>query len=263
MSLFVETIENPGKPSLTLLHGWGLNGAVWDGIRDTLAAHFTLHIIDLPGHGHSRDVALTTIEAATDLITDFLRAEGIKKTHLLGWSLGGQFALTMALRHSEIVEKLLLVSTTPRFSVSDDWAHGVSADVLDDFAANLTKNYATTIRGFLALQALHQPDARVAVSALQRAMSLRSEPSAASLQAGLNMLRSNDLREPIGRIAAPTLVIQGGHDALTKPAAADWLAKNLPYSTFVMIEHAAHAPFLSHQHLFLEHVMNHLQTSAA
>ena len=258
MNLFVEKVGS-GLPSLLLLHGWGLNGAIWDGVREALAAHFTLHIVDLPGHGFSRDVPLTTIDAATDLLAAALP----NPSHVMGWSIGGQFALTLAKRHPTLVLKLILVATTPKFIAGDAWpdgTHGTKADVLDDFSASLTNNYAATIRGFLALQALHQPDARVAVSALQRAMSLRGEPPAASLQAGLEILRSNDLRGEVSNIFHPTLIIQGDHDALTREAAAKWLADQMPNAQYVLIPHAAHAPFLSHREIFLNHVLNHLQS---
>ena len=45
MTVFVDVVGR--GPNLTLLHGWGLNGAVWNGLRDPLARDFTLHIIDL------------------------------------------------------------------------------------------------------------------------------------------------------------------------------------------------------------------------
>ena len=114
------------------------------------------------------------------------------------------------------------------------------------------------IRGFLALQTLHQPAARASVATLQAAMSARGEPSADSLQAGLQILRFNDMREPLATIAHRTVVIQGDHDALTTEPAARWLAQHLPHADFQLIEHAAHAPFLSHRELFLSHVVQHL-----
>ncbi len=260
MSLFIETVgRDRTQPSIAMLHGWGLNGAIWDGVRDALAAHFTLQIVDLPGHGFSRDVSLTTVDA----VADSLSAALVGPCHVMGWSIGGQFALALARRHPALVQKLILVATTPKFVASDDWpdgSHGTKADVLNNFSESLSNNYAATIRGFLALQALHQPDARIAVSALQRAMSLRGEPIAASLQAGLEILRRSDLRGDVPDILHPTLVIQGDHDALTREGAARWLAETMPNAQYALIPHAAHAPFLSHRKIFLNHVLNHLQS---
>lgn len=252
MSIYVET--SGSGPHLALLHGWGLNGAVWDSLRALLAARFTLHIIDLPGHGYSSTAPFTGLEAAADAIVEALPA----RTHMLGWSLGGQVALSIAQRHAVCIDKLVLVATTPRFVESTDWPYGKKAHVLDDFAARLANNYAATIRGFLALQTLNQPNARAVIADLQTAMSARGEPSAAALQAGLEVLRASDLRNVVAAIRHPAIVIQGDHDALTAERAAHWLAEHLPNAKYALLEHAAHTPFLSHQDEFLQQLIEFL-----
>lgn len=254
MSIHVET--SGSGPHLALLHGWGLNGAVWDSVIQPLAAHFTLHVIDLPGHGYSGAEPFTSLESAADIIIDVLPG----RSHLLGWSLGGQVALSIAQRHATRVDKLVLVATTPRFVESADWPFGKKAQVLDDFAARLVNSYAATIRGFLALQTLNQPNARATIAALQLAMSARGEPSAAALQAGLNILRTGDQRTDIAGIQHRAIVIQGDHDALTSERAAHWLVDHLPNAQYVIIEHAAHAPFLSHQTAFVQLLHDFLNT---
>lgn len=52
--LYWETIGQ-GDRHLVLLHGWGLNAAVWHCISERLGAHFCLHLVDLPGYGRSQD----------------------------------------------------------------------------------------------------------------------------------------------------------------------------------------------------------------
>ena len=47
MSISVEQFGQ--GPDLVLLHGWGMNGAVWHGIAQPLAAHYRLHLVDLHG----------------------------------------------------------------------------------------------------------------------------------------------------------------------------------------------------------------------
>ncbi|PIQ13165.1 MAG: pimeloyl-[acyl-carrier protein] methyl ester esterase, partial [Hydrogenophilales bacterium CG18_big_fil_WC_8_21_14_2_50_58_12] len=47
MSMHIEIVGS--GPYLALLHGWGMHGGVWDGVRDALAQRFRLHIVDLPG----------------------------------------------------------------------------------------------------------------------------------------------------------------------------------------------------------------------
>lgn len=245
MTVFVDVIGR--GPNLTLLHGWGMNGAVWNGVRDALAARYTLHIVDLPGHGHSQGASITTLDAMTDAVANAIPARG----HVLGWSLGGQIALELARRYAHRVDKLLLVATTPRFLQTHDWPHAVLPAVLADFGAQLTANTAATIKSFLALQVLSQPNMRDMVASLQQALSSRGIPAAKALAAGLALLQGNDLRSQLQEISQASLVLQGDHDALTPEPAGRWLAERLPQARYVMMPRAAHTPFLSHREAFL------------
>lgn len=248
MTVFVDVTGH--GPNLALLHGWGLNGAAWNGVRDELAEHFTLHIVDLPGHGRSHGTPVSTMDAFVDAVAHAMPA----RSHLLGWSLGGHTALALAHRYPGRVDNLVTVCATPRFITNEDWPHGKKPEVLADFAKRLSTNYLATIRNFLALQALNQPEMRDVIRKLQEAVGAHGAPSVASLAASLDILRISDIRAQVPAIAAPTLVIQGDHDALTSTGTAQWLADNLPNSTYCLIEHAAHAPFISHREIFLDHL---------
>ena len=76
-------------------------------------------------------------------------------------------------------------------------------------------------------------------------------PSArADLAAGLELLRTVDLRAQTGRVGCPTLVVHGARDLLCPPEAGQWLAMHLPNARLTLHERAAHAPFLSHPDWF-------------
>ena len=245
MSVFVEVIGN--GPALTLLHGWGLNGAVWNGVRDALAEQYTLHLIDLPGHGHSHAATTASLTAVADVVAYAMP----ERSHLLGWSLGGLVAQDLARRHAERVDKLVLVASTPSFLRRDDWPHAVQPAVLADFGTRLANNHAATIKRFLARQVLNTPNIRDRVNELQKAITSRGTTDLAALAAALEILRTTDLRQHVATLPQPALVIQGDHDALTPEPAARWMAEHMPNARYAMIAHAAHAPFMSHRDAFL------------
>ena len=245
MTAFVEVAGN--GPNLTLLHGWGFNGAVWNGVRDTLAKRYTLHMIDLPGHGLSPGAATLSLTAMADAVANAMP----KRSHLLGWSLGGLVAQALAHRYAARINKLILVATTPSFLQRDNWPHAVRPAVLADFGDRLSNNYAATIKSFLALQVLNTPNVRNTINSLQSAITARGTTNLAALAAALEILRTTDLREQASTLAQTSLVIQGDHDALTPEPAARWLAERMPNARYAMIPHAAHAPFLSHRDVFL------------
>jgi pimeloyl-[acyl-carrier protein] methyl ester esterase len=175
-----------------------------------------------------------------------------ERTHVAGWSLGGQVALQWAGLEPQQIGKLILIGTTPCFRQREDWAHGLSGPVMADFAASLEQDYEGTLKRFLSLQARSGDEARATIAALREKLFARGRPSLASLRAGLAILSELDLREALGAIQQATLVIHGSHDTLTPPAAGEWLAQALPHAQLERVRGAAHAPFLSHPQTMLD-----------
>jgi pimeloyl-[acyl-carrier protein] methyl ester esterase len=74
----------------------------------------------------------------------------------------------------------------------------------------------------------------------------------------LEILRNADLRELLPQIEQPILVIFGERDKLTPPEASYFLARTMKNARLLGIDGAAHAPFLSHSKIFIEHVRSFL-----
>ena len=234
-------------PDLLLLHGWGMHGGVWAPVVTELAASFRLHIVDLPGLGHSATITPYTLETLATAVAQAAPAS----TAVCGWSLGGQGALRWALKQPEQVKKLVLVGSTPRFVNSDDWQYGVDDGVFRQFAAEVRQDYHGTLSRFLALQAHGGDAAKETIRQLRKQFFERSEPPPETLQAGLDMLLTTDLRADLGRITAPALVLHGDYDQLAPLQAGAWLAQHLPSSHLQTCAGASHAPFLSHPTWFV------------
>jgi pimeloyl-[acyl-carrier protein] methyl ester esterase len=223
-----------------LLHGWGMNLRVFDGLRAELAQRFRVLAVDLPGHGRSPwSPGLTQagqLEALTALLPPGAR--------LLGWSLGGQLALQLATRAR--IERLVLLASTPCFVVRADWPHALAPEVLAQFAHQLQCNYRQALADFLELQVRGSAHAASALATLRAAILTHGEAAPEALSAGLEMLMRNDLRSQLGELGAPVLLLYGERDRITPPAAALATAALLPRSMALGVRRAAHAPFLSH-----------------
>ncbi len=128
MALHVE--RHGSGPDLVLLHGWGLHGGVWSALAARLATSFRVHVVDLPGHGGSRDALLAGLDGLVDAVAEVTPVGA----RVCGWSLGGLAALRLAARHPAQVAALALVSTTPCFVRRDDWPHAMAPETLADFA---------------------------------------------------------------------------------------------------------------------------------
>ncbi|TCS73394.1 carboxylesterase BioH (pimeloyl-CoA synthesis) [Sulfuritortus calidifontis] len=243
--------------ALTLLHGWGLHGGIWDALRAALP-ELAMHTPDLPGYGGSARVSPYTAEALADAIAPTLPDAGL----LLGWSMGGMVALALAARHPQKVRALVLVATTPSYVNRTGWDKGLTPELLAGFAQGVQNDYRATLLRFLSLQARGGDAAREVIGRLRETVFARGEPDAAVLAEGLELLRAVDLRDVAGQVQAPTLVVHGGYDGLCLPQAGQWLAATLPNARLALQPKAAHAPFLSHPDWFVDELKGFLREHA-
>ena len=96
---------------LVLVHGFMGGGAQWDGCLDHLDQRDVI-TIDLPGFGANADMApMDRIGDFADWVICYLKAEGIRRYHLLGHSMGGMIAQEIALTDAAAVKKLILYAT--------------------------------------------------------------------------------------------------------------------------------------------------------
>ncbi len=265
-------IESTGTgPNLVLLHGWGMSGAVWQPLVKNLSKLFTLHLVDLPGMGLSRPIEPFHLHAMAEKIAEMLPANA----DMVGWSLGAQVAMRIALDRPDMVRRLVLVGATPCFvnkkngnslkniDSPNDWDVGIAADTFSSFAANVNADYHKTMTQFLTLQCMGAKDARGTVKLLRKKFSERPVPTAQTLQQALNILLDTDLRVEVEHLRKPTLLIHGDRDTLAPVQAAHWMMQNLPIGYLRVMAGASHAPFLSHQEQFIDALVQFLEPVAA
>ncbi len=147
-TLWWQTVGT-GNCHLVLLHGWGLNAEIWHCIREELASHFTLHLVDLPGFGRSRGYGALSLDEMAQQVLDAAPQNAV----WLGWSLGGLVASQIALSQPERVKALVTVASSPCFSAQEEWP-GIKPDVLAGFQQQLSEDFQRTVERFLALQTM-------------------------------------------------------------------------------------------------------------
>jgi pimeloyl-[acyl-carrier protein] methyl ester esterase len=232
-------IEGSGA-DLVMIHGWAMHAGIFAPLARELAPHFRLHLVDLPGHGDSRDDtgSLDPAECARRI------AEKVPRAIWLGWSLGGLVAMRAALDEPASVRGLVLISSSPRFVIGEDWTCGVAPSVFAEFGTGLADDYRGTIERFLALETLGSEHARAELRALKAEVFAHGEPAMSALAEGLRVLDATDLRADLARIRVPSLWIAGRRDRLVNAEAMRWAAAR---SGGRYIEcNSGHAPFLGH-----------------
>ena len=243
-------VESVGKGSpLVLLHGFAMHGGLFAPLVPRLAQRHRVHVVDLPGHGHSAGVPVGSLAAIAQRVADELGGAAHGAT-LLGWSFGGQVALEWARQRPRDVARLLLVCTTPSFVTREQWTCAMAPATLQRFGDELHVAYRLTLQRFLTLQVQGSAAGRATLAALRARLFERGEPPAGALSSTLALLLGTDLRALVPDVKARARVIAGTRDTLAPPAAGRWLAQALPAADYVAIDGAAHVPFLSHAAAF-------------
>lgn len=245
MSLFTQSFG--AGHELVLLHGWGMNGDVWEGIVPKLAQDFRVTIVDLPGHGRSvDDLGEYTLENLASQVAAVMPASAT----LLGWSLGGMVATRLALDFPQKIDKLVLVASAPKFTRDESWPNGVEPEVLDNFAGDLRGDFRHTMKRFIAIQSMGSDNAKEEQRVLRDRVFRHGHPQIAALEGGLKILHDADLRSELGNIMQSTFIMAGEYDSLFRKRAAEEACELFPGARLSVIKGAGHAPFLSHPDIF-------------
>lgn len=105
-------IEGAGDPVL-VLHGLLGQGRNWQAIAKRLGAHHRMFLIDLRNHGASPWSEEMSYQAMADDLAFLIEREGLDRPAVVGHSMGGKAAMTLALRHPELVGRLVAVDVAP------------------------------------------------------------------------------------------------------------------------------------------------------
>ncbi|MGH8121340.1 MAG: pimeloyl-ACP methyl ester esterase BioH [Rudaea sp.] len=239
-------IESVGSGAdLVLLHGWAMHGGIFAPLTPLLAQHFRVHVVDLPGHGFSRDEigdgdAVDAREWAARIAVVTPPA-----ALWVGWSMGGLVALHAALDTPAHVHGLVEIAESPRVLSAPDWPQGVAPAALAEFGAGLQRDYRRAIARFLALELVGSANAQSILRDLKARAFERGAPALRVLVDGLRVLETSDLRARLHELSMPSLWIAGRRDRLISAAALRWSAQHSPAGTYLEID-SGHAPFLSH-----------------
>lgn len=186
-------IYGQGKP-LVLVHGGGSTIQTnFEKIIPLLAKNRKVIAVELQAHGRTsdRNADLTFEQDANDIAT-LLKNLNIGKADFLGFSNGGTTTLQIAIRHPEIVDKMILGSALAKRNGVPDWFWGfMSQAKLENMPAQLKDGYKKVAADPNGLQVMHYRD-------VKRIVNFKDIPD-----------------EQIKSIKAPTLIIIGDKDVIT------------------------------------------------
>jgi 3-oxoadipate enol-lactonase len=221
------------RPPLLLLHPAATLSGVWRPLARTWQARWRILALDLIPDGDPVTQLRRWAEQAAALIT----TAGGDPAHVVSTSLGASVALRLALDHPGLVASLTLDSAQlggPPPAPGLRW--------LGRFASLVVRRLPARL---LAAALLTQfPVYRGEDRATVRAEIMRL--GAPSIIGHLRAQLAHDVHAEAHRIAAPTLLLAGEHDPLTRPGAHVTLQRAIPSARMIVVPDAGHVTFLSH-----------------
>ena len=209
--------------NIILIHGAGGSHLVWPSALRRLP-EANIYAIDLSGHGRSHGDGYAQIEMYATEIIQFIKHLDLDNVVLIGHSMGGAIAQTIALRHLPELVGLVLIGTGAKLRVSP----AILDQVLPAF-----EQTTTTINQFF-----WSPSALPEMVARGREVLAQTSPTI--LHNDFTACDQFDIRDQLAQITVPTLVIAASEDKLTPPKHGRFLADTIPQAQFELLEGAGH-----------------------
>lgn len=202
-------IGEGGDTPVVLIHGFGgdLNG--WMFNHADLAAGRTVWALDLPGHGESgKALDSGSLDELAQSVTGFLDAQGIERAHLVGHSLGGAVAMTVADAAPQRVASLTLISSA---GLGDE----IDGAYIDGFVAGMNRNaLKAPVTRLFADPALVTRQLIEDLVKYKRLDGVQDALKKIAAQAFDGSTQRRVLRGRVGTLAPRTLVIWGDADQI-------------------------------------------------
>lgn len=229
--------EEHGEGStLVLLHGACESSSFWKAQVEELGKKHRLILLDLPGHGQSARIGdEVSIPTYSMILREVIQGLDLDSPFLVGHSMGGAIAMTVAVEAPKLLGGLVLANT------------GAKLGVLPEILAGLETDFAATIQTTIAPRYLGTAHADSLLEWISNEMVL-TDPSV-----GLgDYLACNrfDIRAKLKDISVPSLIISGDQDKLTPTKWAADLNESISNSELVVIQGTGHLTMLERPEAF-------------
>ncbi|WP_394063043.1 alpha/beta fold hydrolase [Alcaligenes sp. WGS1538] len=199
-------------PALVMVHGASQDSLSWQYVIDLFAPHYTVHALDLPGHGKSGMPAggphSATLQNARYLL-QFLEAAGIQDPVLMGHSMGGGVVAQAAVLAPERVRGLVLVDGA---SVNVVTSSGYNPRILEMARINPGDWFEVTFRTLMGSRSDPQRALEVVTDAR------RCIPAVAF--ADIRAFGGFRMEQILGEIRCPVIIVEGEEDWSVPPESA-------------------------------------------
>jgi pimeloyl-ACP methyl ester carboxylesterase len=232
--LFCALVEGDptGKRNLILVHGAGGDHTHWSAELRRLP-NVNVYALDLPGHGRSGGLPRTSVDDYADSVHLFAQTLELERASVVGHSMGGAIAQTLALRQLSWLDCIILVGTGARLRVDPIILEGLRpASTQDPPNASVEATIDTIC------QRAYGPATDEQILRKGRRQLLAADHTV--IYSDYKACDNFDVTDQVGDIILPTLIIIGTADQMTPPKYGQFLHKQIPNARLVEIMGGGH-----------------------
>jgi sigma-B regulation protein RsbQ len=241
------TVSGPadGAPML-FAHGFGCDQHLWRLVAPEFEADHLVVLFDHVGAGGSDLAAYDPAKYASlhgyaSDILEIIHALELEDVVFVGHSVSAMMGVLAALQEPERFAKLVLVGPSPCYVDDDGYVGGFSREDIDELLESLESNFLGWSR-VMAPVIMGTPD-RPELSAELTNSFCRTDPDIAADFARVTFLSDN--RADLAGVRIPTLILQSRVDAIAPPVVGEYVHREIPDSTLVLLDAVGHCPNLS------------------
>jgi sigma-B regulation protein RsbQ len=236
----------PDAPAIVFAHGFGCDQHMWRAVAPAFEADHRVVVFDHVGAGQS-DLSAYDPEKYGSLagyagdVVEILEALDAGPVVFVGHSVSAMIGVLAAARAPERFAKLVLVGPSPRYIDDHGYRGGFARADIDELLASLQSNFL----GWSAAMApviMGTPDRPELAEELTNSF-CRTDPEIAGQFARVTFLSDN--RADLPRVAIPALILQSRVDAIAPPVVGEYVHRQIPGSTYVVLDATGHCPNLS------------------
>jgi len=246
---------------LVLLHGFTGNTATWEPFQKTWGKSFQLIMVDIIGHGltdsPSDPKRYEIAQVASDLKALLLSLD-IESSHILGYSMGGRLALTFACRYPEMVDSLILVSSSPGLRTIEERQNRMEQD--EKLAKRIEREGIKTFVDYwenIPLFASVKKTPQAVQEAIRRERLQQKEIGLSNSLREMGTGKQPNNWKCLPKLNVPVLLLSGSRDTKFVKI-ADEMEKLLTNIKKMIIQEAGHMIQVEKQDLFEEVIMDWL-----
>nr|WP_263314585.1 alpha/beta hydrolase [Mammaliicoccus sp. Marseille-Q6498] len=245
-----------GIPLVFIMHFRGTMEN-WDPLMlENIAKERPVILFDNVGVGYTNGETPVSVEEMAEDTFKFINSLGYEQVDILGFSIGGMVAQSLAIHHPDLVRKLILSGTGPAGGIAPTHpkmeemmykSEGSQEDAIETF---LFLFYPETEKG-----------RELGKQSLSRIFSQKTKDSTlqvrdAQLAALAKWLNEdfNSYKEQLGQISIPTLVINGDDDIMVPIKNSFMLSEHISDAQLIIYPNAGHGHLFQHPLRFASHV---------